>query len=304
MLRLINRIVLIVCLALSTVTMLSAQTPTFSFGIVADIQYDNENPNGKRNNTASIRKLTDCVADWNAKPLAFTIQLGDIIDGNVTPEATMLDLHNVMDVLVNLRHPLYHVVGNHCVNIQRTKLLKQLSLDRAYYAFVREGWRFIILDCMDVSMKGRAPGSEQYDRALAYRADNPEAKESGGGISDAQKYWLAAQLQMAGRRGERVMIFSHRSIFNPDKAESVLIWNAADVRSLIDANDHVAVAFNGHHHEGGYGLRNGVHYVTLEGMVQAPETGNGYGVVDVYEDWIEIMGIGNVTSRVLQFGGK
>ena len=100
------------------------------------------------------------------------------------------------------------------------------------------------------------------------------------------------------------MIFSHRSIFNPDKAESVLIWNAADVRSLIDANDHVAVAFNGHHHEGGYGLRNGVHYVTLEGMVQAPETGNGYGVVDVYEDWIEIMGIGNVTSRVLQFGGK
>jgi manganese-dependent ADP-ribose/CDP-alcohol diphosphatase len=304
MLRFIHHIALIVCLTLCTLTPLSAQTPAFSFGVVADIQYGDRPPINNRNFAASINNLAACVADWNTQPLAFTIQLGDIIQGNATPVKTMQDLRTILRSFDHLRHPLYHVIGNHCCNIKRTELEKELSLDRAYYSFVYEEWRFIILDCMDISLKGRTPGHELYSKAQAYLAANPDFKESGGAIGDVQKKWLAAQLEIAGRQKERVMIFSHRSLFHPEKPESEFIWNAAEIRSLIDANECVAVVFNGHHHYGGYGLLNGIHYVTLESMVDAPEIANGYGVVDVYADRIELVGTGTVTSRVLMFDGE
>ena len=302
--RFVIRVMMVVCLALSTLTILPAQSPDFSFGIVADIQYADKLASGNRAYAASLNKLDACIAGWNSSPLAFTIQLGDIIDGNSSPATTMQDLQQVLYAFDKLRHRHYHVVGNHCFSVERDILLPQLSLDRGWYSFVHEGRRFIILDSMDISLQGRQPGSAKHDRALAYLEAHPKAKKYSGGLGDEQKAWLAEQLQLASRRGEKVMIFSHHPMYSPLKSESELMWDAAEIRALIDSYDCVAVAFSGHHHEGGYGVLKGIHYVTLEGMVVSPESGNAYGTVDVYEDRIEITGIGELTSRVLQFGGE
>ena len=58
--------------------------------------------------------------------------------------------------------------------------------------------------------------------------------------------------------------------------------------------------FAGHYHKGGYTLENGIHHVTVPGMVEAPADKNAYGVVDVYPDRLELRGVGTVPSRTLK----
>ena len=117
--------------------------------------------------------------------LAFTIQLGDIIDGNTTPEQTLADLATVLDICDGLSMPLYHVVGNHCMQAGAQSLQEKLSLKPFYYDFTApeaEGWRVIVLDGNDAGY---------------------------GVISDTQLDWLEIILTKAAQRGERVIVFNH-----------------------------------------------------------------------------------------------
>lgn len=56
--------------------------------------------------------------------------------------------------------------------------------------------------------------------------------------------------------------------------------------------------FNGHDHKGNYGVQEGMHYATLHGMVDTPDT-NAYALVEVYADRIVVVGSGRETSRSL-----
>ena len=58
---------------------------------------------------------------------------------------------------------------------------------------------------------------------------------------------------------------------------------------------------HGHDHAGGYARSGGVHYVTVPGMVEAPEK-NAFAVVDVYDDRLDVRGFGSVPSRTLGAG--
>ena len=57
---------------------------------------------------------------------------------------------------------------------------------------------------------------------------------------------------------------------------------------------------NGHNHQGNFGTKAGVAYVTLEGMVETAET-TAYSVADLYADRIVLKGVGRVPSRELVF---
>lgn len=50
---------------------------------------------------------------------------------------------------------------------------------------------------------------------------------------------------------------------------------------------------------GGYACVGGRHFVTVEGLLEAPTGGNAYAVVHVYPDRLCIDGRGTVTSREL-----
>jgi hypothetical protein len=61
----------------------------------------------------------------------------------------------------------------------------------------------------------------------------------------------------------------------------------------------------GHYHPGGAAVGpTGVHYVTLEGLVEAPEGSNAYALVDVFNDRIRVRGYGAATSRELALRGS
>ena len=73
---------------------------------------------------------------------------------------------------------------------------------------------------------------------------------------------------------------------------------------MIDAEEKSGVVIAhlaGHDHKGGYAELNGIHHLTLQGMVEAPRAGNGYGRIEVYDHFMLLCGIGTVPSRLISF---
>lgn len=59
----------------------------------------------------------------------------------------------------------------------------------------------------------------------------------------------------------------------------------------------------GHDHDGGYHRDedSGVHYLTLEGVIETPPDCDAFGTVSVYEDRMVIKGNGRIADRELLF---
>ncbi|NQU45287.1 hypothetical protein HQ520_18545 [bacterium] len=250
----------------------------FAFGVVADVQYGDKETKGDRHYRESIDRLREAVAELNRKDLAFTIELGDMIDGNKPREKTLEDLDTVLDVYHTLSMPTYYVIGNHCLNAGKETLHEKIGLDSFYYDFAlpaAPGWRFVVLDGNDAGY---------------------------GVLGDAQLAWLSATLAEARNSGEKVIVFNHFPQVKDAKQES-LAKNPVSGEQLIDESGCVVAYFAGHNHRGGYALQNGVHHVTIHGMVEAPVE-NAYAVVTVYPTKIIITGYGKEPSRELDLTGS
>ena len=67
------------------------------------------------------------------------------------------------------------------------------------------------------------------------------------------------------------------------------------IDSLLARYPCVAAYLNGHNHAGNYGERDGIHYLTLKGMVDTEKT--AYAVIEVYPDRLAVKGFGRETDR-------
>ena len=122
----------------------------FSFGIIADVQYADRDSWGPRNYRAAIDNLAQAVTELNKSDTAFVVQLGDAIDGG-DDAAGALDL--AVAEFDKLNVPTYHVIGNHDLwGIDRQSVFEKLGLESWYYDFEHGGWRFVVLDTMDISI--------------------------------------------------------------------------------------------------------------------------------------------------------
>jgi len=124
------------------------QRPVFSFGVVADIQYADKETAGPRRYRESLRKVEEWKTALKSEQLEFIIHLGDLIDegvGNISPA-----LHAFQGL-----HPRTRLVlGNHDYTVARSTLMPRLGLKRAYYDFSVRGFRFVVIDGMDIAAKG------------------------------------------------------------------------------------------------------------------------------------------------------
>jgi 3',5'-cyclic AMP phosphodiesterase CpdA len=290
-----------ICLALGWQLRLSAQDkPAFTFAAVADIQYADKDPAEKRQYRESVPRLERCIADLNSRDLAFVIQLGDLIDEGPA------NLDRILPIYQKGKAPLRHVIGNHdAASVNRRLLLSSLGLANGYYEFTYPGWRFMVLDSMDLSVRGGWPkSSDHYKEALKLfeslqAAKAPNAVDWNGGVGERQMRWLASALERAGQKKERVVVFCHQPVCQAASSPAHLLWNHAQVLQQLDASKAVVAYICGHDHSGGYAVRRGVHHVTLPGMVEAPET--AYAIIEVYADRLQVNGVGSVTSRTLKF---
>ena len=150
--------------------------PLFQFGLLADIQYADKDSAGSRHYRESLSCLEACVDDLAGRPLVFAVQLGDLIDGRGSDAESLADLDQVLDRYQRLPFPGHHVIGNHCLALPRATLLPRLGMKAAYYAFSRDGWRFVVLDSLDVSLCGRQASEPEYREARAWLDSHPVAE--------------------------------------------------------------------------------------------------------------------------------
>jgi 3',5'-cyclic AMP phosphodiesterase CpdA len=291
---------LALCACLATATARTA-APVLSFGVIADVQYRDADPQGTRFYRDSRAKLEQAVESLNAATPAFVVQLGDLIDG------AFLSYDIVVPIYDRLKSPHYHVLGNHDVAVEperQRSVLQRLGLDRlgagrGYYDFARSGWRFIVLNGDDLSVQAYATGSPERaasERVLAdLRASGAKnATQWNGGLAREQLDWLKRTLARANASHERAIVFCHFPVF---PAGDSTLWNDRDVIAILETSPSVVAYFCGHKHEGGYAARNGIHYVNLKGMVEGRET--AYAVVELYADSMKINGYGREENRTL-----
>jgi hypothetical protein len=255
------------------------ETDTFAFGVVADVQYADMDTKGKRYYRESLDNLKEAVAALERQKLAFTIQLGDFINGNKTVEQTAADLDQVLAVYNDLSMPTYHVVGNHCLAVGKERLQEKLGLSELYYDFTvpeAPGWRFVVLDGNDTGY---------------------------GYVGAEQLEWLQKTLTEASRQKEKVIIFCHYALLKA-AARNHRMKLPEPVLEVLDAFDCVVAYFAGHNHAGGYAFRNGVHPVTIKGMLAASADQNAYAVIEVSPTVLREIGFGMEPSREMPIGSQ
>ncbi|MBP8606308.1 MAG: metallophosphoesterase [Phycisphaerae bacterium] len=281
----------------------SNRTPAaLQFGVAADVQYAQKPPAMGRHYARSLDALKRCVEEFNRRSPAFVIQLGDLIDGGENAQEDMREAVSVYDALAM---PHYHLLGNHDFSgLPRSSTMRLLGLEQAWYAFDVQGWRFVVLDTQDLAIEGGwEKSSLRYQQSLdmliqLQAAGAANAQTYNGGLGSQQLVWLDAQLTDADRQGMPVIVFGHLPLMPSD--EKHIAWNAEQVVSVFEKHCCVRAYFSGHRHSGGYTLHNGIHYITLEAMVDSADTDGAWAIVKLAPQTIIIEGTGAVASRTLE----
>ena len=99
-------------------------------------------------------------------------------------------------------------------------------------------------------------------------------------IPAEQLQWLDEELTAHPK--QPTLVFLHQlldSFSNINK--NVCVNNADAVREILERHSQVRAVFQGHHHAGHYSHRAGIHYITLQGMIErAAPTHNSYAIVE------------------------
>ena len=249
------------------------RTGAVRFGIVTDCHYADANTAGTRYYRHSLNKLGECVEAMNEQQVDFLVELGDFKDQDSPPveQNTLSYLRAVETVFCKFDGPAYHVLGNHdqdslskaqfLTNIKNTGI----NPGRSYYSFDSNGVHFVVLDA-----NYKSDGTD-YDRGNFNWTD--------ANVPMAELQWLRRDL--AASRGP-VIVLVHQLL---DGAGSHYVKNAAEVRHILEQSGRVLAVFQGHRHDGGYSLIEGIHYYTLKAVIEGPgPENNSYAIVEVRPD--------------------
>jgi len=267
---------------------------------MSDAQYCDRDPAGSRFYGESKEKLAAAVEDLNAQGLAFTIHLGDFIDAH----DACLDA--LLPVYERLSMPHFHALGNHDFDVSaetKSAVPEKLGLKERYYSFVLAGRRFVVLDGGDVSLYARAAGSEERALAEAMLAElkaagAAQAQGWNGAVGAEQLAWLKRTLSEAYEADEQVIVFCHFPVYPPGAHN---LWNDSAVIEALESGGSVVAYINGHNHAGAHAVKNGIHYLTVHGMVETADT-TAYAVVHVDATHLEGDGRGRQPDQVLEYG--
>lgn len=263
------------------------------FVAIADIQYADQENAGKRLYRKSLAKLENLIGQLRHQNPDFVIHLGDLVDGGAENASRVLILFS------HLPRPQYHVLGNHDFFGPRNSVLRRFGMKRPYYEFARPGWRFIVLDGMYVSVKGGWPEeSPQHLEGKKMLADlqerrAPNARDWNGAVGAEQRGWLRQTLEAANQRGERAIVCCHFPVLAAATTPAHLLWDHEEVLSILDAQPAAAAYLCGHDHNGGYAERNGIHHITMRGLVEN-DVAECVRVVELHSDRIEQIGRAHV----------
>jgi len=256
----------------------STSSELLRFGVITDAQYADADPQGERHYRATPAKLKAAVTDLAKRQLPFTLHLGDFIDRDFRSFANLLPL------LDDLGHPVRHLLGNHDYSVpdrEKCRVVSTLGLPHDYYAFRSGRVRFLMLDTNALG---------------AYKTPASSGSSTGSnGVDVTQLGWLDRELTASDAQGDIVLVCGHHPLTAP-----LPLANSGEVLALLAKHPSVKAYLNGHHHDGGYGLHEGIHCVTFRSILHRPET-NAWSVARVFPDRLLIEGFGREESRELKF---
>ena len=299
-----------------------------SFGIIADVQYADEDDaynfakTSKRFYRSTLDKLEKAVEEWNNTDISFVLQVGDLIDGKCNKYSERA-LNDVFEKTKLLKTKLYHTIGNHeLYNFGRDDIQRLLLPGSFYYDFSPcDGFRFIVLNSYDNSVLWKNEGDSAEEHYLFLEANNPNpVRDHGvdwkmnlegvarrfipynGGFSKQQIEWLDNILTKSQDSNEIVYISSHCSLQEGCSSTSTLAWNYNEILEIIQKYSCVVCCFYGHDHKGGFCTDDiGIHHITLPSPLETSLDSNAYAIINVHNDRCEILGRGDVISRVLPY---
>jgi predicted phosphodiesterase len=265
-------------------------------GVFADCQYCNCETMGSRFYRNSVKKLDECIKQFNRdKKIDFVIGLGDIIDRDFAS----FDIVN--SILSKSKKEVFQVIGNHDLEVEKSFLEQvpsKLNLEKTWYSFSKKGWHFIFLNGNDITFHSNNPEIVNRAKEMTDKLRNegkPNPHEWNGGIGTEQLEWLDKELKYAENKKLNVAVFCHYPLL-PFEAHA--LWNSEDVLATLAKYNAVKLYMNGHNHAGNYATQNGIHFVNLKGMVET-ETENAFSVISFSDKQIEIKGFGREESKNL-----
>ena len=240
----------------------AATDQTIRFGLVTDIHLPAASEPAAALAAAGLR---ECLSTITRQKVDFLLQLGDLIKGSDAGKQE--EIRHATTILQEFAYPIRHVLGNHCLAVVRPELMRALGMQAPYYAFTIKGFRFLVLDGMDISIL-TTPETEEERRMLAHYLAKPELHDYCGAIGLRQKAWLKSELEGAERSGEPVIVICHFP-FIPETTDARhgLLWNHREITELVSSSPAVMACISGHYHYGGYAQLNGVHFVVLPAFV-------------------------------------
>lgn len=180
--------------------------------------------------------------------------------------------------------------------------------------------RALVLDTYDLCLLDRCPDSS-HKRHKAHEIlsannhnypdeeNSPEGLEGvarrfvafNGGVDEPQIEWLHQTLEMARKNEEKVIVFSHQPIHPGSTWPTCLVWNYDEILDILRSYKDVIIAsFSGHAHKGGYirDEESGIHFRSIEAVLESSPPIRTYAIVDVFEDKLVIRGEGDCVSDV------
>jgi len=287
-------------LLLSLITIIIIQTscsqsePILKIGLVADPQYADNPAAGKRHYRESLWKLEEAIATFNGDEIDFVQNLGDIIDKGWENYDSILPVYKHLNSGIDN----YHLLGNHDFSVDPTflpDLLEILSMPDYYYSYVKKDWWFIVLDATDYSYFSNPIHKHDTNLINSYY-DMTTGKSNNyrwnSAIGQKQQNWLKQELESAKSLDQSVIVFSHMPLRPLDHAEN--LWNNEEIIEILENSSNVVAFINGHNHAGNYVFKNGIHYITILGMVDTRI--NSFGILEIYKNNLVLKGYGNQQS--------
>lgn len=260
-------------------------------GLLADPQYADKDPSGKRHYRESLWKLEQAIDTFNFYGVDFVQNLGDIIDENRASYDSILPIYKKLNPHIEN----HHLLGNHDFSIESSQLkylLGLLSMPHNYYSYSKEGWRFIVLDATDISFYSNPLHKRDSIEIMRYfRAaeGKPNHHDWNGAIGDKQLSWLRQELIDAERMDQKVILFSHLPLRPRNNAHN--LWNDELIVEMIEDKSHVVAYINGHNHAGNYDYHMGINYITIHGMVDTRIS--SYAILEISDESLQLKGYGN-----------
>ncbi len=230
-------------------------------GLITDLHYADKPAAGNRYYRETIGKLQDAALRFEQDKLAFTVELGDLIDAADSVKTELRYLKTIDGEFSTICQDRHYVLGNHCVDtLKKEEFLGSVGQEESYYSFDRGGYHFVVLDsCF------RSDG-QPYGRKNSVWTD--------ANIPPAELEWLEADLKATSKP---VIVFAHQRL---DVSNHYGVKNCADVRRVLEDSGVVLAVFQGHNHRNDVNSIEGIHYCTLVAMIEGSGTdNNGYSTM-------------------------